>query len=85
MVRAKLQSQPAPAWLVVTFLSPDRDPLYQLVAELLAACPVGATTYVFAQQYEAEVETSSTAVLVSTALALFTVSTLLLVLAPVDG
>jgi predicted permease len=85
MVGAKLLIHPALAWLVVTFLFPDLDPLYKFVAVLLAACPVGANTYVFAQQYEAEVETSSTAVLVSTALALFTVSTLLLVLAPVDG
>jgi predicted permease len=48
------------------------------VAILLAACPVGANAYVFAEQYDSAIETSATAVLVSTALAMVTISALIL-------
>lgn len=79
MIGLKLILHPMIAWLVVTqwFVL---DPVSVKVAILFAACPVGANAYVFAQQYEAGVETSATAVLVSTGLAMATISTLIFAL-----
>ncbi|MGI9435955.1 MAG: AEC family transporter [Geminicoccaceae bacterium] len=77
MVSMKLLLHPLIAWLTVTYLF-GLDPLMTSVVLLFAACPVGANVYVFAQQYEAGVETSASAVLISTALALMTISLLVI-------
>lgn len=79
MVGLKLFLHPILAWLVITRFF-DLDPVYVSVAILFAACPVGANTYVFAEQYESGVETSAAAVLVSTGLALLTISAMVVVL-----
>jgi predicted permease len=79
MVGLKLALHPILAWLVVTRLF-DLDPVAASVAILFAACPVGANTYVFAEQYNAAIETSASAVLVSTGLAMATISSLILLL-----
>ncbi|MGI9493986.1 MAG: AEC family transporter [Geminicoccaceae bacterium] len=81
MVGLKLAIHPILAWVVVTQLF-DFDPIYVSVAILFAACPVGANTYVFAEQYESGIETSATAVLVSTGLAMLTISALAIFLTP---
>jgi predicted permease len=81
MVGLKLALHPILAWVVVTHLF-DFDPIYVSVAILFAACPVGANTYVFAEQYESGIETSATAVLVSTGLAMLTISALAIFLTP---
>ena len=75
MVGFKLALHPILAWLVVTHLF-EFDPITVSVAVLFAACPVGANAYVFAQQYESGIETSATAVLASTGLAMVTISAL---------
>jgi predicted permease len=77
MVVLKLLLHPILTWLVVTAWF-DLDPITVSVAILLAACPVGANAYVFAEQYDSAIETSATAVLVSTALAMVTISALIL-------
>jgi len=73
MMSMKLVFHPLLAWLVVTHLF-DLDPVASNVALLFAACPVGANVYVFAAHYAAAIETSATAILLSTATALFTLS-----------
>jgi predicted permease len=50
---------------------------------IFSAGPVGANVFIFAQHYEAGVEAASSAIVISTALALVTISALLLMLQPV--
>ena len=61
----------------------DLDPLWRNAGVIFAACPVGLNVYVFAQHYEVAIETASSAILISTALALVTITALLLLLPPV--
>ena len=77
MVGFKLVLHPLLAWLTVTYLF-DLDPIVVSVAVLFAACPVGANTYIFAEQYDCGIATSATAVLISTGLAIITISALIL-------
>jgi hypothetical protein len=79
MVAFKLLLHPTLAALAVTYVF-RLDPIWASVAVIFAAGPVGANTYVFAQHYEVGVETSSSAILISTALSMLTISALLLVL-----
>ncbi len=79
MVGFKLLIHPALTWLVVRH-GFGLGVQWANVACLLAACPVGANTYVFARQYEAGVETSSSAILISTALAMLSLTGLILLL-----
>ncbi|MEZ5933798.1 MAG: AEC family transporter [Alphaproteobacteria bacterium] len=79
MVSMKLLLHPLLAWVAVTHLF-ALDPVAAHVALLFAACPVGANVYVFAAHYRAAVETSATAILLSTAAALFSLSALALLL-----
>ena len=76
MMLMKLAVHPLLAGLVIFHLF-DLDPMTAGVALLFAACPVGANVYVFAAQYGAAEETSATAILLSTATALFTLSGLI--------
>lgn len=56
------------------------DPLWAAVAVMMAAMPVGINTYIFAQKYQACVAPVSSAIVLSTLLAVFTLSALLVVL-----
>jgi hypothetical protein len=80
MIVLKLLLHPLLAWVVATRLF-VLDPVAAHVALLFAAGPVGANVYVFAAHYRAAVATSATAILLSTAASLFTLSLLTLLLA----
>ena len=75
MIALKLVLHPVLAWLAVSYLF-RLDPVAMSVALLFAACPVGANTYVFAEHYGSAADTSATAILISTGLALFSISLL---------
>jgi malonate transporter and related proteins len=82
MIAAKLFLHPILAWLALAWLL-DLDPLWVNAGVIFAACPVGLNVYVFAQHYEVAIETASSAILISTALAMLTITALLLLLPPV--
>lgn len=79
MMSMKLLVHPLLAWLVISRWF-ELDPVASNVVLLFAACPVGANVYVFAAQYAVAEETSATAILLSTAAALFSLSGLALLL-----
>jgi len=58
------------------------DPLWATAALLGAALPTAANAFIVARQYDVYVARTSSAVLVSTAVSMISVSALLLVLAP---
>jgi malonate transporter and related proteins len=82
MVACKLFLHPLLAWVAFAYLL-DLDPLWRNAGVIFAACPVGLNVYVFAQHYEVAIETASSAILISTSLALVTITSLLLLLPPV--
>jgi predicted permease len=75
----KLLVYPAAIWFATTRLF-DVDPLWATVAILGAALPVAANVFIVAKQYDTYVERVSSAILVSTAISVVTVSALLTVL-----
>jgi malonate transporter len=75
----KLLVHPAAIWFATTRLF-DVDPLWATVAILGAALPVAANVFIVAKQYDTYVERVSSAILVSTAISVITVSALLTVL-----
>jgi malonate transporter len=75
----KLLVHPAAIWFATTRLF-DVDPLWATVAILGAALPVAANVFIVAKQYDTYVERVSSAILVSTAISVFTVSALLTIL-----
>jgi malonate transporter and related proteins len=75
----KLLVHPAAIWFATTRLF-DVDPLWASVAILGASLPVAANVFIIARQYDTYVDRTSSAILISTALSVFTVSTLLTVL-----
>lgn len=79
MVVNKLFVHPLLAWLIFARLL-DIDPLWVNAGVIFAASPVGLNVYIFAQHYEANVETASSAILISTALSMVTITALLLLL-----
>lgn len=81
MVTLKLAVHPALVFLALTLLVPV-DPFWVHSAVVFAACPVGANVYVFAQHYGVQVTTTSAAILVSTGLAMLTITGLLLAYPP---
>ena len=83
MVAFKLFLHPLLAWLAFTYLL-DLDPLWRNAGVIFAACPVGLNVYVFAQHYDVAIETASSAILISTSLALITITALLVLLPPVS-
>jgi malonate transporter and related proteins len=83
MVACKLFLHPLLAWIASTYLL-ELDPLWRNAGVIFAACPVGLNVYVFAQHYEVAIETASSAILISTALAMLTITMLLLLLPPVS-
>ena len=78
----KLLIHPAAIWFATTRLF-DVDPLWASVAILGASLPVAANVFIVARQYDTYVERTSSAILVSTAISVVTVSALLTVL-PLD-
>lgn len=81
MVILKLAVHPALVFLTLTLLVPV-DPIWVHSAVLFAACPVGANVYVFAQHYGVQVTAASAAILVSTGLAMLTITGLLILYPP---
>jgi predicted permease len=81
MIAGKLFLHPLLAWLAFAWLL-ELDPLWINAGVIFAACPVGLNAYIFAQHYEAGVETASSAILLSTALAMATITMLLVLLPP---
>ena len=77
MVLMKNAGHPLLAWLMISCLF-DLDPIAAGVMLLFAACPIGANVYVFAAQYDAAMETSAAAILLSTLLATLSLSILVL-------
>ncbi len=76
MLALKLLAQPAITFLLVTYVfEMERD--WAVGAVLLAGLPVGAVAFVVAQQYDVYVRRTSSAILLSTLLSLFTISGLL--------
>jgi malonate transporter len=82
MIAAKLGLHPLLAFLAFAWLL-GLDRLWVNAGVIFAACPVGLNVYVFAQHYEVGVGTASSAILISTALAMLTITGLLLFLPPV--
>ena len=82
MILCKLFLHPALAFLVLGYLL-QVDPAWRNAGVIFAACPVGLNVYVFAQHYQVGITTASSAILISTALALLTITGLLLLLPPV--
>ncbi len=78
----KLLVHPAAIWFATTRLF-DVDPLWATVAILGAALPVAANVFIVARQYDTYVDRTSSAILVSTAISVVTVSILLTIL-PLD-
>jgi malonate transporter len=81
MIAAKLCLHPLLAFLAFGWLL-GLDRLWVNAGVIFAACPVGLNVYVFAQHYEVGVATASSAILISTALAMLTITGLLLFLPP---
>jgi malonate transporter and related proteins len=82
MVAFKLLVHPLVVWLLVTQVI-VLEPFWANAAVIFAAGPVGANVFIFAQHYEAGVEAASSAIVISTALAMLTISALLLMLQPI--
>ncbi len=83
MVVCKLLVHPFLVWLLVAQVL-DLEPFWVNAAVIFAACPVGANVFIFAQHYEAGVEAASSAIVISTGLAMITISALLLILQPIS-
>jgi malonate transporter len=75
----KLLVHPATMWLAMTQLF-SIDPLWASVAILGASLPVAANVFIVARQYDTYLERASSSILLSTAISVVTVSTLLTVL-----
>jgi malonate transporter len=82
MIACKLFLHPLLAWLAFGYLL-EVDPLWWNAGVIFAACPVGLNVFVFAQHYEVAIETASSAILISTSLAMVTITALLLLLPPI--
>ena len=69
-----------PATLFTTTVIFSVDPLWATAALLGAALPIAANVFIVARQYNVYVTRTSSAILVSTAVSMISVSALLLVL-----
>ena len=76
IVPIKLIVHPAAMYVGMSYLG-DFDTMWVFAAVLLASLPAATNVFVMAQQYGVWVERASTAILVSTALSVLTVSALL--------
>ena len=73
----KLFVQPALAALTL-FSIPGIDPIWRAAGIVYAAAPIGLNAYLFARRYEVGVSPVSTAIVVSTAISVITLSALLI-------
>jgi len=64
---------------LLAFVVFDLQPLWAAVAVMNAGMPLGINVYMFAQKYEAGIETISTAILLSTSLSVVTISLMLFI------
>jgi malonate transporter and related proteins len=76
MVGLKMVLQPLMVW-VLAFLVFHIDPLWGAVAVMAAGMPIGVNAYLFAQKYQVSVAPLSSAILLSTLLAVISQSVLL--------
>ncbi len=76
VVALKMVLQPLLVW-VMAFLIFDIDPIWGSVAVLAAGMPIGVNTYLFAHTYQANTNTLSTAILLSSIFAIFSQTVLL--------
>lgn len=79
IVALKLAIQPILVWILVFYVF-DIDPLWGTVAVMAAGMPVGISAYIYADNYQLGIAALSTAVLLSTILAIFSQSLWLLFL-----
>lgn len=79
IVGLKLVAQPLLLWLLVVPIL-RLDPLWAAVSVMAAGMPVGVSAYIFAQNYDSGVAVLSTAVLLSTVLAVVSQSIWLMIL-----
>lgn len=79
IVALKLALQPVLVWILVFYVF-DIDPLWGTVAVMAAGMPVGISAYIYADNYHLGIAALSTAVLLSTILAIFSQSFWLLFL-----
>jgi len=73
----KIVVNPILTYALVTYVF-VLDPLWSQAAVILSAMPIGTNPYIIAQQYNVHVETVSSAVVISTAISVVTVSLLLI-------
>lgn len=76
MTFCKLLLHPVLAWLIAVRVL-DLDPFLATAAVIIAALPVGANVYIFAQHYNVAVMEASSAILLSTAISMITIPVLL--------
>ena len=76
----KLALLPAVVWLLVSYVF-ALEPMWAAVAVLMAGVPVGANAFILAERYRTLLPETSTAIVVTTALSLLTLSLMLLLLA----
>ena len=76
MVGLKIIVMPILVW-ILSFLVFKLDPLWSAAAVMTAGMPVGINAYMFSQKYQSGVVTVSTAILLSTLLAMISQSVLL--------
>lgn len=81
IVGCKLLLHPALVFLLATRVFAI-DPTWAAIATIAAALPTGANVFILAQRYNAYVDRTSSAILVSTGLSIFTVALLLVLLGP---
>jgi predicted permease len=79
VIGLKMVLQPLLVWILV-FQVFEIEPLWGTVAVMAAGMPVGINAYMFAQKYQTGIAVLSTAVLLSTILAIFSQSLWLLLL-----
>ncbi|MGI9493140.1 MAG: AEC family transporter, partial [Geminicoccaceae bacterium] len=76
MTSCKLLLHPALAWIMAVPVL-GLDPFLAAAAVIVAALPVGANVYIFAQHYDVAVLEASSAVLISTGISMITIPVLL--------
>jgi malonate transporter len=80
----KLVVHPAIVWALATYVFAV-EPLYCQVAVILAATPVGVNAYILATRYNVGIATSTTAIFLTTAGSMVTLSAVLYLLLGVSG
>ena len=75
MTVTKLVVHPALAWIMAMALG--LDPFLATALVIVAALPVGANVYIFAQHYNVAVLEASSAILISTAISMLSLPVLL--------